>query len=151
KGALVALLVDRTQPGEASVAVPFLGADAHFPSAPWLLASVLQVPVVLAFGLYRGGNRYDLAFEPFSDGVAVPRRERAAVVPSLIRRYAERLEHHVRDAPYNWFNFYDFWGDREHSRDQQHPTPGGQPAAAGPAAPDEGSAPASGAPVSGTP
>src|SRR5258708_401606 len=25
-------------------------------------------------------------------------------------RYAERLEHFCRLAPYNWFNFYDFWG-----------------------------------------
>ncbi|MBJ6979081.1 MULTISPECIES: acyltransferase [unclassified Luteimonas] len=127
EGALVALLVDRTQPGEPSLAVPFLGDAAHFPVAPWLLASVLQVPVQLAFGLYRGGNRYDLGFEPFSDGLAIPRRERAAAVPALIARYAARLEHHVRDAPYNWFNFYDFWGDREHSRSQHDPTP---PAAA---------------------
>jgi predicted LPLAT superfamily acyltransferase len=124
EGALVALLVDRSQPGESSIAAPFLGDDAQFPVAPWLLASVLQVPVQLAFGLYRGGNRYDLVFEPFSDGLAIPRRERAAAVPALIRRYAARLEHHVRDAPFNWFNFYDFWGDREHSRSQQDPMPG---------------------------
>src|SRR5690606_12242539 len=102
--------VDRTQPGEPTHAVPFLGDEAEFPVAPWLLAAVLQVPVQLAFGLYRGGNRYDLAFEPFTDGLAIPRRERAAAVPALIARYAARLEHHVRDAPYNWFNFYDFWG-----------------------------------------
>lgn len=123
EGALVAMLVDRTQPDAPVHAVPFLGEDAPFPVAPWLLASVLQVPVQLAFGIYRGGNRYDLAFEPFSDGIAIPRRERAAAVPALIARYAARLEHHVRDAPYNWFNFYDFWGDREHSRSQQDPMP----------------------------
>lgn len=121
EGALVALLVDRTQPGEASIDVPFLGDEAPFPVAPWLLAAVLQVPVQLAFGLYRGGNRYDLVFEPFSDGLAIPRRERAAAVPALIRRYVARLEHHARQAPYNWFNFYDFWGDREQSRSQQDP------------------------------
>ena len=125
EGALVALLVDRVQPGEASMAAPFLGDEARFPVAPWLLASVLQVPVQLAFGLYRGGNRYDLAFEPFSDGLAIPRRERAAAVPALIRRYAGRLEHHVRDAPYNWFNFYDFWGDREQTERQQDPMQAG--------------------------
>ncbi|HEY4528888.1 MAG TPA: acyltransferase [Luteimonas sp.] len=133
EGALVALLVDRTQPDAPSIAVPFLGEEAPFPVAPWLLAAVLQVPVQLAFGIYRGGNRYDLAFEPFSDGIAVPRRERAAMVPALIARYAARLEHHVRDAPYNWFNFYDFWGDREHSRSQQDPTP--RPAAPAPVRP----------------
>lgn len=124
EGALVAMLVDRTQPGGEALDVPFLGEGAPFPVAPWLLATVLQVPVQLAFGLYRGGNRYDLVFEPFSDGLAVPRRERAAVVPALVRRYAQRLEHHVRDAPFNWFNFYDFWGDREQSSSQQDRDPG---------------------------
>lgn len=115
QGHLVALLVDRAQPGGATVAVPFLGAPAEFPTAPWLIAAVLKVPVSLAFGLYRGGNRYDLAFEAFSDGIDLARRERAAAIPALIRRYAARLEHHVRNAPYNWFNFYDFW-ERDDSR-----------------------------------
>ena len=108
-GALVALLVDRTRPGEPSLPAPFLGATARFPTAPWLIASVLQVPVFLAFGLYRGSRRYDLVFEPFSDGAAVPRPQRAQALAALIQRYAARLDHYARQAPYNWFNFYDFW------------------------------------------
>jgi predicted LPLAT superfamily acyltransferase len=119
QGALIALLVDRTQPGEAKVQVPFLGAPAEFPVAPWLVAAVLKLPVTLGFGLYRGGNRYELMFETFSEGLDIPRRERAAAVPALICRYAARLEHYVRTAPYNWFNFYDFWdvsGDDQSDR-----------------------------------
>jgi predicted LPLAT superfamily acyltransferase len=108
-GQLVALLVDRAQPGEPSVAVPFMGGEARLPAAPWQVAAVLGAPVALAFGLYRGGNRYDLRFEPFSDGDAVPRARRAAHVAALIPRYAARLEHHARQAPFNWFNFYDYW------------------------------------------
>src|SRR5207342_3937765 len=108
-GHLVALLVDRVQAGDTAERVPFFGNDAPFPRAPWLIASVLRVPVVLAFGLYRGGNRYDLAFESFSDGLHIPRAERASALTSLIQRYATRLEHYARLAPFNWFNFYDFW------------------------------------------
>ncbi len=108
-GAMVALLVDRSQEGGVTTEVPFLGSPASLPTAPWLLAAVLKVPVMLAFGLYRGGNRYDLLFEPFSDGIALPRGQREAGVQALIGRYAARLEHHARSAPYNWFNFYDFW------------------------------------------
>lgn len=119
EGAIVALLVDRAQPGGAVVRVPFLGDPAGFPLAPWQIAAVLKVPVVLAFGLYRGGNRYDLLFESFSDGIDLPRRERAAAIPALIRRYAARLEHHVRDAPWNWFNFYDFWKDDDAGSDPE--------------------------------
>ncbi|QCU72757.1 acyltransferase [Luteimonas yindakuii] len=109
QGAMIALLADRAQPGEPSASVPFLGAPARFPMAPWLIAAVLKIPVVLAFGLYRGGNRYDLVFESFSDGIQLARRERATALPALITRYAAQLEDRVRDAPYNWFNFYDFW------------------------------------------
>jgi predicted LPLAT superfamily acyltransferase len=109
EGALVALLVDRAQPGSHGVPAPFFGRDASFPSAPWLIAALLKVPVVLGFGLYRGGNRYELVFEPFTDAIDIPRAQRRTAVAALIRRYAERLEHYARLAPFNWFNFYDFW------------------------------------------
>jgi predicted LPLAT superfamily acyltransferase len=112
-GALVALLVDRIQPGGQTVAAPFFGAPARFPSAPWLIAALLKVPVVLGFGLYRGGNRYDLLFEEFSDGLDIPRAQRSTAIPALIRRYAQRLEHFARQAPFNWFNFYDFWESQD--------------------------------------
>ena len=108
-GALVALLADRVHSGEHSVDAPFLGAPARFPLTPLQVAAALKVPVALGFGLYRGGNRYDLVFEPFSDGLDIPRQRRNAEIAALIRRYAERLEHHARSAPFNWFNFYDFW------------------------------------------
>jgi len=122
QGHLVALLVDRVQPGDGAVQAPFLGFDAPFPRAPWLLASVLKVPVVLAFGLYQGGNRYRLAFEAFSDGLQIARGERESAIAALIRRYAARLEHYARQAPYNWFNFYDFWEIPDQSRpDQSRP------------------------------
>jgi predicted LPLAT superfamily acyltransferase len=107
--AIVSMLVDRARPGNAVTSVDFIGDPAPFPNSPWLLASTLQVPVMLCFGLYRGGNRYDLHFEPFAEAVDIPRRDRAAALQSTIRRYAERLEYYVRMAPYNWFNFYDFW------------------------------------------
>lgn len=108
-GALVGLLADRGRPGEATRAAPFLGSPAPFPVAPALIAATLKVPAVLCFGLYRGGNRYDLHFEHFADALDIPRRERAAALDRVLARYAQRLEHYVRLAPYNWFNFYDFW------------------------------------------
>jgi predicted LPLAT superfamily acyltransferase len=106
---VVGLLVDRVRGGESRTAVPFLGQPADFPNAPFLIAAALRVPVVLAFGLYRGGKRYDLHFESFELPAEMPRSQRRAMLAQLQARYAQRLEHHVRSAPYNWFNFYDFW------------------------------------------
>ena len=83
RGAMVALLVDRVRAGEPAMPAPFLGDAALFPTSPWLIASALKVPVQLGFGLYRGGNRYDLVFETFSDGVAIERHNRPAILAAL--------------------------------------------------------------------
>src|SRR3546814_6516261 len=85
-----------------------------------MIAAVLKLPVSLAFGLYRGGNRYDLVFDTFEDqGLDLPRAQRATRMAALIQRYAARLEHHARQAPYNWFNFYAFWN--AHDKPQSAP------------------------------
>lgn len=120
QGALVALLADRGRSHEALRHAPFLGQPAPFPVGPWLLAHTLKVPVVLCFGLYLGGRRYRLVFEPLADQVDIPRHARGPALDALIARYAQRVEHYVHVAPYNWFNFYDFW-----QQDQRGPVHSG--------------------------
>lgn len=135
-GALVALLVDRAQPGGQTIEAPFFGLPAAFPTAPWSIAMALKAPVTLAFGLYRGGRRYDLRFEHFCDALDVPRAQRGARLAELVRNYVARLEAVARSAPYNWFNFYNVWEDaaRGHS-DAPHTDPaarrGAEPADVG--------------------
>jgi predicted LPLAT superfamily acyltransferase len=109
QGGVIGLLGDRVRAGESVVSARFLGAPAEFPVAPYLIASMLKVPVVLGFGIYRGGNRYDLHFEVLAESIQMTRAERPARLREWAQRYAERLEHYTRLAPYNWFNFYDFW------------------------------------------
>jgi predicted LPLAT superfamily acyltransferase len=108
-GAMVALLADRAREHEALRRADFLGRPAPWPTGPWLLANALQVPVLLCFGLYLGGRRYRLVFEPFAERVVVPRERRDAALDALITRYVARLEHYARAYPYNWFNFHDVW------------------------------------------
>jgi predicted LPLAT superfamily acyltransferase len=109
QGAMIGMLADRSRPKESTTMVPFFGTPAPFPVAPYLIASLLDLPVVLTFALYRGGNRYDLYFETLSERIVIPRRERQTLMHEWAARYAARLEHHTRLDPYNWFNFYDFW------------------------------------------
>jgi predicted LPLAT superfamily acyltransferase len=109
EGAVVTLLVDRPAPGNPTVTADLLGSPANFPASPWLLAAALKVPVVLCFGVYRGGNRYDLTFEAFATQVTLQRSDRERDLRSIVQRFAGRLDVHTRAAPYNWFNFYDFW------------------------------------------
>ena len=109
RGEMLGILGDRTLGQDKIVHVPFLGSPAAFPQAPWLLASLSQAPVVLFFGAYQGGNRYDIRFEAFADSVQLQRGQRSEQCAVHAARYAARLEAQCRQSPYNWFNFYDFW------------------------------------------
>ncbi|WP_420465967.1 lipid A biosynthesis acyltransferase [Panacagrimonas sp.] len=111
QGDLLGMMADRVRSGQRTVAVQFMNRPAHLPEHPWILASVLQVPVILAFGIYQGGNRYRIRFEHLAEQVVLPRATRRAAVQVYAQAYADRLETQVRAAPYNWFNFYDFWAD----------------------------------------
>ncbi len=113
QGAIVALLGDRVGADDRAVEVDFLGGRARFPTGPYILASALKCPVYLTFGLYRDPDRYELHCEPFAERVELPRKERQEALARYAQEYAARLEHYVRSAPDNWFNFYDFWREAE--------------------------------------
>jgi predicted LPLAT superfamily acyltransferase len=107
-GDLVGVLADRTLGEEPALRVPFLGGEAAFPTGPMRMAAALRRPVFLMVGLYRGGNRYEVRFEKLAD-FSHGGRDRDAAVRAAVEAYARRLEHYCREAPLNWFNFFDFW------------------------------------------
>lgn len=107
EGHLVGVLADRSLANERQLTLPFLGRPARFPVGPFRLAAILKRPVLFMVGLYRGGRRYDIHFELLSDPDAVGTTEQD--VEAMMRRYVARLEHYCLSAPYNWFNFYEFW------------------------------------------
>ena len=109
QGTFVGVLGDRTLGHEPSQSVEFLGEPARFPVGAMRAAALMRRPVIFMIGLYRGGNRYQVAFEPLADFTNVEPRQRAAAVREAIERYARLLEKYVRRSPDNWFNFFDFW------------------------------------------
>jgi predicted LPLAT superfamily acyltransferase len=110
-GSMIGILADRTlrHAGDTMKELDFLGTPAAFPLGPLHMAAVLKRPVIFMTGLYRGGNRYDIHFEPLADFSNVQRGERAAEVQAALARYVALLEQYCRAAPYNWFNYFDFW------------------------------------------
>jgi len=108
-GMLVGMLGDRTLGDEPMMPVDLLGAPAAMPVGPFRMAALMRRPVVFMVGLYLGGNRYRVHFETLADFTDVPRGQREAAVKQAIERYAGLLNHYCLDAPYNWFNFFDYW------------------------------------------
>ena len=109
-GYVVGMLADRT-PGDDDALFPvqMLGDYALLPSGPLRMAAMLRRPVIFMTGLYLGGNRYAIHFEPLADFSGVERSQRDDTLAAAITRYAALLDHYCRQAPYNWFNFFDFW------------------------------------------
>ena len=108
-GFLIGTLGDRPTSDGKITHCHFLGAPAIFPGGPVLLAAMMHCPIILFFGLYRGGNRYELYFEKLGEEVVLSRERRAEDIQYWTQRYVDRLEHYTRIAPDNWFNFYPFW------------------------------------------
>jgi len=111
EGKFVGMLADRSIGAAPAEVVDFLGAPALFPSGPMRIAAALRRPVIFMTGLYRGGNRYHLVYRQLADFSQPAGLPREVAVREAVMRYAALLTEFCRSDPYNWFNFYDFWGD----------------------------------------
>jgi predicted LPLAT superfamily acyltransferase len=108
-GALVGVLADRASGPDQYVSLPFFGAPARFPTGPFRMAAMLGHPVYFMTGLYCGGNRYEVHFEPLANFAEVPRNQRDDAIKESMQKYVSTLERHCKKAPFNWFNFFAFW------------------------------------------
>lgn len=148
-GGVAGMLADRTlappTDGAPSAAtqrarvhwIDFLGQPAAFADGPFRLAALLRRRVIFMAGLYHGGRRYELRFMPLADFSRRPARGPGAqaaqdeVVRAAQVAYVRLLESLCREAPYNWFNFFDFWaGLPGPAADASDPLPAAAPVAA---------------------
>ena len=109
RGSVVGMLADRSLGNDDTRQVDFLGDPAALPLGPFRMAAIMKCPALFMTGLYRGGNRYDIHFETLADFSAVAPRGRTLAVQAAMTRYAALMEQYCHQAPYNWFNFFDFW------------------------------------------
>ena len=115
RGEFVGILGDRVWESERDrwVSVAFLGRRTRFPLGAFLLQGVLGCPILLTTCIRTGPGRYLAAAQPFAPAGVVPRRDRAKRAEELVQRYATALEEWCYRAPYQWFNFFEFWRDDE--------------------------------------
>ncbi len=104
-GEIVGLLADRAVAHDRAAECDFLGARVQFPQGPFILASVLQVPVILFSAVCDGNGAYRVRFERFAGtGERTP-----TSIARQVQLFASWLEAKCRADPLNWFNFYDFF------------------------------------------
>lgn len=109
-GGFVAIAADRTPVNNrsATISCDFLGAPARFPVGPYVLGAVLSAPIIMLVCIKQQGV-YHIHLEQLTDGSKVARKQRAEFIQSSATKYASRLEYYAKQAPLQWFNFFDFW------------------------------------------
>jgi len=110
RGEILVIVGDRTPAADNGrrAHASFLGHDAPFPQGPVVLGYLLGCPVYLFFCL-KDGARYRIHLERFAEKIELPHRERKSAIDAYVAQYARRLEWYCREAPLQWFNFFDFW------------------------------------------
>jgi predicted LPLAT superfamily acyltransferase len=110
RGEIVAMLGDRIEPGHGgrTLRVSFLGDEVELPQAPYLLSGLLGCPLFFMVALRSGPGRYRVFAEVLAEQVELG-DDREKRIHELAQAYVERLERYCLAAPYEWFNFYDYW------------------------------------------
>jgi predicted LPLAT superfamily acyltransferase len=70
---------------------------------------------------FKRDGQHHLGFELFAERIRLPGRDKNPVLQRYTQQYATALEAQLIQAPLQWFNFFDFWGDSASTRNQ---TPG---------------------------
>lgn len=109
-GEFVAVAADRVAiANDRAIVCNFLDHPARFPLGPFALAVALEAPV-LALNCIKLDGRYHIHFEYLCRGGTVPRQQRSGRRQELAEAYVARLEHFCLLVPWQWYNFFPFWG-----------------------------------------
>lgn len=109
RGEIVAMMGDRTFGSDHNV-VPaqFLGGQVLLPVTPYRLASATGMPVLVMTAPRIGNRSYELRLARVIDVPPGLGRNVRNYAP-YAQMFAACLEQFVRDYPWQFFNFYDFW------------------------------------------
>ena len=105
RGEIVITNCDRFAIGQRRTKARFFGKDVSFPTGIFHIASSLEVPMLFISTLKGRGQHYNGYVSELITDTLAKRNEKCQ---RLVQHYASLLEEKVREAPLQWFNFYDF-------------------------------------------
>lgn len=110
QGEFVVIAGDRTPVANESAVteVAFMGHKAQLPVGPYVLAKVLDCPVLTLFCTHTRAG-YHVQFNQLAAAIQFNKKNRGDVIQEHAQLYADQLEQMVKEAPLQWYNFHDFW------------------------------------------
>jgi len=107
---------DRFVKGSKNIECMFLGEKALFPTGPFYLAMKYGIPVSFVFAMKEGRRHYHFyATSPRNYPQQHSPGKRDEMLRMLITDYVIVMESKLRQYPYQWFNYYNFWAKQDSS------------------------------------
>ena len=103
---IVIIMVDRVKEANKTVEVDFLGRKTLLHSGGFEIAHMRKVPI-LGCDIIRSGDQQIKV--QFSEIITSSKEKKAEIIQDLAQQYADFLDKVVREYPWQWFNFFDFW------------------------------------------
>jgi predicted LPLAT superfamily acyltransferase len=103
---LVCMLADRFVEGNKTLTTDFLGAKAHFPMGPFVLAAKFKVPISYVFAVKESPTHYHFFASEIQE---YGHLKKDVIMQTMLNDFVAQLENKVKNYPEQWFNYYDFW------------------------------------------
>ena len=107
KNKIICIAGDRYMDESKCLEETLLGKTAKFPLGPFYMANRLKVPVLFVYVMREPQRHYHLYAKWIDHQDGDPQ--------GLLKKYTENVEEMIRKYPLQWFNFYDFWNDKNES------------------------------------
>lgn len=107
---LVCMHADRFIEGNKTMPAKILGEEALFPAGPFVLATTFKVPVSFVFAMKESKHHYHFfasELKQYDYGT------KSAMMQEVLDGFAVEMEQKVKQYPDQWFNYYDFWLNRQ--------------------------------------
>lgn len=105
-GEILSMPADRVFGSQKAFEVKVLGATAHIPQGPFILASTREVPVLFTSVMKTGKRKYHISIHNLECDDDLKGRKRAY---ALANEFARKLEDTLKKYPEQWYNYFEFW------------------------------------------
>ena len=105
QGNIILLTADRVIQSK-TILCDFFNRKAKFPIGAFQLALSTHKPIIAIFAYKTNSTTYQIDVEPIEPIATGSRMEK---VQNVAQQFATLLENKVKNNPYQWFNFYDFF------------------------------------------